>query len=76
MSYHATHLMLPLLKALALIAPNQYQKPLGEADGSLRASRVGGKRWSRLTGGEILPTHNYRDEGVYFVWIAPRFRSF
>jgi hypothetical protein len=33
---------------------------LGEADGSPRASRAGrGKRWRRLTGGEILFAYDY-----------------
>jgi hypothetical protein len=59
MYYHARHLMPPLLEAPALVAPTWYRKPLGEAPGSLRASRVGGKRWSGLTGGETLSAQDY-----------------
>jgi hypothetical protein len=70
------HIMLPLPKARAPIEPTQYRKPTGEADGSLRASRAGVKRWSRLTGGEILSAHDYLDDGVYLAWIAPEFHSF
>jgi hypothetical protein len=75
-SHRARHLMLPLLEALAPIVPTRYQKLLGEANGSLRASRTGRKRWSGLTGVEILSAHNYRDDGVYLAWIVPGFHSF
>jgi hypothetical protein len=55
----ARHLILLLLEPLALISSTRYQKPPGEADGSLRATQAGEKRRSGLTGGEILPAHDY-----------------
>jgi hypothetical protein len=74
--YHAKHSMSLFTEALTPIAPTWYQKPPDEADESPRASWAGGKRWSGLTGGEILFDHDDRDKGVYFAWIAPKFCSF
>jgi hypothetical protein len=64
MSCHARHLMPPLLEAPALVVPTRYRKPLVKQRGARERLGLGGKRQSRLTGGEILSVHDYRDEGV------------
>jgi hypothetical protein len=53
-----------IARILPALVPTWYRKPPGEAAESPRTSWARGKRWSGLTGGEIMSTHDYPNEGV------------
>jgi hypothetical protein len=58
--------MLLLPEVLSPMVLIRYWKPTGVASGSPSVPWAKGRRWSGLTGGKILPAHDYRDNGMYW----------